>query len=79
MGRVKLDPLGLGRAGYPRVGFILPSLIVEGGFERSVLPAAWERWIGDVGGEMGFAGVRVGFALVDRVQVELEVGGGEVE
>ena len=32
--------------------------IVEGGFERSVSPATWERRIGDVGGEMGFAGVR---------------------
>ena len=53
--------------------------IVEGGFERSVSPAMWERRIEDVGGEMGFAGVRVGFALVDRVHVELEVGEGEVE
>ena len=33
------------------------SSIVEGGYKRSVSPAAWERWIGDVGGEMGFAGV----------------------
>ena len=53
--------------------------IVEGGFKRSVSPATWERRIRDVGGEMGFAGVRVGFALVDRVHAELEVGGGEVE
>ena len=53
--------------------------IMKGGFERCVSPAAWERRIGDVGGEMGFAGVRVGFALVDRVHAELEVGGGEVE
>ena len=53
--------------------------IVEGGFERSVSPAAWERRIGDIGGEMGFADMRVGFALVDRVHAELEVGGGEVE
>ena len=53
--------------------------IVDGGFERSVLPTAWDRRIRDVGGEMGFAGVRKSFALVDRVHVELEVGGGEVE
>ena len=39
--------------------------IVEGGFERSVSPAVWERRIGDVVGEMGFADMRVGFALVD--------------
>ena len=32
--------------------------IIEGGLERSVLPAMWERQIVDVGGEMGFAGVR---------------------
>ena len=53
--------------------------IVEGGFERSVSPAAWEQWIRDVGGEMGFASVSESFALVDWVHVELEVGGGEVE
>ena len=53
--------------------------IIEGGFELSVSPAAWERRIGDVGGEMGFAGVREGFALVDRVHAKLEVGGGEVD
>ena len=48
--------------------------IVEGGFERSVSLATWERQIGDVGGEMGFIGVRESFALVDRVHAELEVG-----
>ena len=53
--------------------------IIEGGFERSVLPMAWEQQIGDVRGEMGFVGVRVGFALVDRVHAKLEVGGGEVD
>ena len=53
--------------------------IVEGGFERSVSPMVWERQIGDVRSEMGFVGVRVGFALVDRVHAKLEVGGGEVE
>ena len=51
----------------------------EGGFERCVLLAAWERQIGDVGGEMGFAGVSMGFALVDRVHAKLEVGRCEVE
>ena len=55
------------------------SSIVEGGFERSVSLAAWERRIRNVGGEMGFADVRESFALVDQVHVELEVGGGEVE
>ena len=55
------------------------SSIVEGGFERSLSSAAWERRIGDVGGEMGFTDVRESFALVDWVHVELEVGGGEVE
>ena len=53
--------------------------IVEGGFERSVSPTVWERQIGDVRGEMGFVGVRVCFALVDRLHVKLEVGRGEVE
>ena len=53
--------------------------IVEGGFERSVSLAAWERRIRNVGGEMGFADVRESFALVDQVHAELEVGGGEVE
>ena len=53
--------------------------IVEGGFERSVSLVTWERWIGDVGGEMGFVGVRVDFALVDQVHAELKVGGVEVE
>ena len=53
--------------------------IVEGGFKRSVSPMVWERQIGDVRSEMGFVGVRVGFALVDRVHAKLEVGGGEVE
>ena len=53
--------------------------IVEGGFERSVSPATWERRIRDVGGEMGFAGMKKSFALVDRVHTELKVGGGEVE
>ena len=53
--------------------------IVEGGFERNVSPATWEQWIGDVGGEMGFTGVRESFALVDRVHAELKVGGGEVK
>ena len=48
--------------------------IVEGGFERSVSLATWERQIRDVGGEMGFIGVRESFALVDRVHAELEVG-----
>ena len=48
--------------------------IVEGRFERSVSLAAWERQIGDVGGEMGFTSVRESFALVDRVHAELEVG-----
>ena len=38
-----------------------------------------ERRIGDVGGEMGFAGVRESFALVDCVHAELKVGKGEVE
>ena len=52
--------------------------IVDGGFEKSVLLAMWERWIGDVGGEMGFAGVRESFAFVDWVHAELKVGGGEV-
>ena len=55
------------------------SSIVEGGYKRSVSPAAWERRIGDVGGEMGFAGVRENFVLVDQVHAKLEVGGGEVE
>ena len=55
------------------------SSIVEGGYKRSVLLAAWERRIGDVGGEMGFAGMRESFALVDQVHAKLEVGGGEVE
>ena len=55
------------------------SSIVEGGFERSVSPATWERRIRDVGGEMGFAGMKKSFALVDRVHTELKVGGGEVE
>ena len=32
--------------------------IVEGRFKRSVLLVARERRIGDVGGEMGFAGMR---------------------
>ena len=53
--------------------------IVEGEFERSVSSAAWERQIGDVGGEMGFASVRESFALVDQVHAKLEVGGSEVE
>ena len=53
--------------------------IVKSGFEKSVSLATWERWIGDIGGEMGFAGVRESFSLVDRVHAELEVGGGEVE
>ena len=53
--------------------------IVEGGFERSVSPVAWERRIRDVGGEIGFPGVGEGFALVYRVHAELEVGRGEVE
>ena len=53
--------------------------IVEGGFARSVSSTAWERQIRDVRGQMGFADVRVGFALVDRVHAELEVGGGKVE
>ena len=35
---------------------------------------AWERQIGDVGGEMGFIDVRESFALVDWVHAELEVG-----
>jgi len=48
--------------------------IVEGRFERSVSTALWEGRIGDVGGEMGFAGVRESFALVDRVHLEFEVG-----
>ena len=55
------------------------SSIVEGGFEKSVSLAAWERQIRNVGGEMGFANVRESFALVDQVHAELEVGGGEVE
>ena len=55
------------------------SSIVEGGFDRSVSLAAWERQIRNVGGEMGFADVRESFALVDQVHAELEVGGGEVE
>ena len=53
--------------------------IIEGGFERSVSPMTWERRIGDVGGEMGFTGVRESFALVDQVHAKLEMGGGEVE
>ena len=53
--------------------------IVDGGFERSVSLAMWEWRIGDVEGEMGFVGMRESFALVDRVHVELKVGGGEVE
>ncbi|KAK7828568.1 hypothetical protein CFP56_030100 [Quercus suber] len=44
--------------------------IVKGGFERSV-SSATDR---DVGGEMGFAGVKESFALVDWVHAELEVG-----
>ena len=32
--------------------------IVGRGFKRSVSLATWERRIGDVGGEMGFTGVR---------------------
>ena len=40
---------------------------------------ALERRIGDVGGEMGFIDVGVGFALVDWIHAELEVGGHEVE
>ena len=55
------------------------SSIVEGGFEKSVSLAAWERQIRNVGGEVGFANVRESFALVDQVHAELEVGGGEVE
>ena len=53
--------------------------IVEGGFKLNVSPAAWERRNRDVGGEMGFAGMRESFALVDQVHAELKVGGGEVE
>ena len=53
--------------------------IIKGGFERSVLVATWERRIGDVRGEMGFANVRESFALVDQVHAELNVGGGEVK
>ena len=53
--------------------------IVEGGYKRSVLLVVWERRIGDVGGEMGFAGMRESFALVDQVHAKLEVGKGEVE
>ena len=53
--------------------------IVDGGFERSVSLVMWERWIGDVGGEMGFTDVGESFALVDRVHAKLKVGGGEVE
>ena len=49
------------------------------GFERNVSPTAWERRIGDVGGEMGFVDVRESFALVDWVHVELKMGKGEVE
>ena len=37
--------------------------IVEGRFERSVSTALWERRIVDVGGEMGFVGMRESFAL----------------
>ena len=55
------------------------SSIVEGGYKRSVSLVAWERRIGDVGGEMGFARVRESFVLVDQVHAKLEVGGGEVE
>ena len=42
-------------------------------------PINWlrQRQIGDVRGGYGFAGVRDIFDLVDRVNVELEVGGGE--
>ena len=42
-------------------------------------PIDWlRRWrIGYVGGGYGFVGVSEIFALVDRVNVELEVGGGE--
>ena len=42
-------------------------------------PIDWlcRRWIGDVEGGYGFAGVREIFALVGRVHVELEVGEGE--
>ena len=53
--------------------------IVEGGYKRSVLLVVWERRIGDVGGEMGFAGMRESFALVDQVHAKLKMGGGEVE
>ena len=53
--------------------------IVEGGFERSVSPATWERRIRDVGGEMGFLGMRESFALVDWVHAKLKVGKGKVE
>ena len=53
--------------------------IIEGGLERSVLPATWERRIRDVGGEMGFVSVRESFALVDQVHAKLEMGEGEVE
>ena len=45
--------------------------IVEGGFERSVSPATWERWIGDVGGEMGFASVKGDFGPTSVCGVEL--------
>ena len=55
------------------------SSIVKGGFERSVLPVALKQRIGVVGGEMGFIDVGVGFALVDWIHAELEVGGREVE
>ena len=53
--------------------------IVEGGFERSVSLMTWERQIEDVGGEMGFLGMRESFALVDWVHAKLKVGKGKVE
>ena len=47
--------------------------IVESGFERSVSPAMWELRIGDVGGEMGFAGVRGDLGLAFACGVELRI------
>ena len=47
--------------------------IVKSGFERSVSPVMWELLIGDVGGEMGFAGVRGNLRLASACGVELRL------
>ena len=58
--------------------------IVEGGFERSVSLAKWERQIGEVGGEIGFADVRGDLEPASTCGVELHLslvgawGGAEV-